>query len=87
MLLHYVNVDFLIPYFPVRSKELLDAVVNCYKNPSVRIVMMQNHGFFIIGKDLCDLFYSAEMVENTAKIAWLCKSLGKPLEFSYQELK
>lgn len=75
----------LIPYFPVGSDELRDIIVSCYKNPEVKVVMMENHGFFIIGKNLKEIFYNAELVENTAKIAWLCKSLGKPVGFDYKE--
>jgi L-ribulose-5-phosphate 4-epimerase len=76
----------IVPYFPVGSEELRDTIVNSYKKPDVKVVMMQNHGFFIVGKDLNDLFYRAEMVENTAKIALLCKILGKPVEFNYREV-
>ena len=43
---------------------------------------MENHGVFVVGKDLEDLLYNAEKVENTAHIAYLCKALGESRTFS-----
>jgi len=40
---------------------------------------MENHGTFIIGNDLLDLFYRAEVVESTAQVAYLCQALGTPV--------
>jgi L-fuculose-phosphate aldolase len=71
----------IIPYFPVGSQELVDSVVNAYKNPATKVVYMENHGVFVVGTDLFDLLYNAEKVENTARIAYYCVALGDPIPF------
>ena len=73
----------VIPYYPPGSKELLDAVMNCYHDPETQVVMMENHGVFLVGNDLHDLLYKAEVIENTARIAILCKNIGVPVKFEY----
>lgn len=75
----------IVPYHPPKSIELRDTIIACYKDPETTVVLMENHGFFIIGKDLNDLLYKAEVVENTAKIAYLCKTLGYPVPFIYKD--
>ena len=47
--------------------------------------MMENHGVFVIGKNLHDLLYKAEVVENAARISILTNSIGNPVEFIYEE--
>ena len=47
--------------------------------------MMENHGVFVIGEDLFDLLYKAEVVENTARIATLTQMIGNPVEFSHKD--
>ena len=71
----------IVPYHPVGSKELVEAVVACYKNPDTQVVLMENHGVFVLGKDLYSLLYSAEQVENTARIATLARDLGEAKKF------
>lgn len=73
----------VIPYYPPGSKELLDAVMNCYHDPETQVVMMENHGVFLVGNDLHDLLYKAEVIENTARIAILCQNIGTPVKFEY----
>lgn len=73
----------MVPYYRVGSPELIEAVVKAYRNPETRVVMMENHGVFVVGNDLYDLLYKAEVVENTARIAWLCKALGEPKGFEF----
>jgi L-ribulose-5-phosphate 4-epimerase len=73
----------IVPYYRVGSPELVQAVVEAYRNPGTSVVMMENHGAFVVGSDLYDLLYKAEVVENTARIAWLCNSLGEPKEFEF----
>ena len=46
---------------------------------------MENHGTFIVGKDLYDMLYKAEVVENTARIAYFCNNLGTPRSFEFEE--
>jgi len=73
----------IVPYYRVGSKELDEALADAYSNPETQVVMMENHGVFVAGKDLYDLLYKGEVVENTARIAWLCKALGEPVEFEF----
>jgi len=73
----------IVPYYRVGSPELIEAVVEAYRNPETSVVMMENHGAFVVGSDLYDLLYKAEVVENTARIAWLCKALGEPKQFEF----
>jgi len=75
----------IVPYNKVGSPELVKAVLDAYRNIQTRVVMMENHGIFIVGTDLYDLLYKAELVENTARIAYLCQALGTPVPFSQEE--
>lgn len=71
----------IVPYYAPGTKELFEAVVKCYENPETQVVMMENHGTFIVGTDLYDVLYKAEVVENTAGIAYLCRDIGTPKKF------
>jgi L-ribulose-5-phosphate 4-epimerase len=71
----------IVPYNRVGSDELVESIVKAYQNPGTQVVLMENHGTFIVGSDFYDLFYKADVVENTAKIACLCKTLGTPVQF------
>ncbi len=71
----------IVPYNQVGSNELVESIVQAYQNPETQVVLMENHGTFIVGTDLYDLFYKADVVENTAKIAYLCKAIGTPVPF------
>lgn len=76
----------IVPYFPVGTQELIEAVLDAYQNHDTQVVMMQNHGVFVIGSDLYDILYKGEVVENTARIAYVCETLGTPVEFEFPEL-
>jgi L-ribulose-5-phosphate 4-epimerase len=62
------------------SKKLLDTIVDAYV-PGTTVVLMENHGFFVTGKDLNDMLYKGEVVENAARVAYLTKALGTPVTF------
>ena len=70
----------LTPYAAPGSKKLLDTIVKAYE-PGTTVVLMENHGFFVIGNDLNDMLYKGEVVENTARVAYLTKALGTPVSF------
>jgi len=74
----------IVSYHPVGSEALTEAITELYSNPGTSVVLMENHGVFVVGKDLEDLLYKAETVENTARIAYLCKALGDPRDFVSQ---
>ena len=75
----------IVQYNKVGSPELVKAVLDAYRNIQTQVVMMENHGIFIVGTDLYDLLYKAELVENTARIAYLCQALGTPVPFTQEE--
>ncbi len=40
-------------------------------NPDARAILMKEHGILTLGKDLMEAFYLADLVEDTAKIAFI----------------
>jgi len=74
----------IVPYYKVGSTELNEGVINAYKNPGTQVVYMENHGTFIVGTDLDDLYYKADVIENTAKIAFISNSIGQPILPEFQ---
>ncbi|MGK9475221.1 class II aldolase/adducin family protein [Melioribacter sp. OK-6-Me] len=74
----------IVKYYPVGSNELIDEITNLYKDEVIKVVFMENHGVFVVGKDLDELLNNAELVENTARIAYLLKSIGTPKEFKFE---
>jgi L-fuculose-phosphate aldolase len=74
----------IVPYYKVGSTELNEGVINAYKNPGTNVVYMENHGTFLVGTDLEDLFYKADVIENTAKIAFISNSIGQPILPEFQ---
>ncbi len=74
----------IVKYYPVGSNELIDEITNLYKDEVIKVVFMENHGVFVVGKDLDELLNNAEFVENTARIAYLLKAIGTPKEFKFE---
>ncbi len=72
----------LIPYHPVGSKQLVASVASAYENPDTKVVMMENHGTFIVARDLWELLYRSETVEATAQTAFLARAIGNPKSFA-----
>ncbi len=58
------------------SEELCDLVrkgIDCY--PNSRTMLMKDHGILAIGADLKTAFYLADLVEDTANVAFLVHNL------------
>jgi len=54
------------------SRELRDLVsAGLSANPDARAILMKEHGILTLGKDLMEAFYLADLVEDTAKIAFI----------------
>jgi L-fuculose-phosphate aldolase len=54
------------------SCELRDLVsAGLSSNPEARAILMKEHGILTLGKDLMEAFYLADLVEDTAKIAFI----------------
>ena len=50
-------------------RELVCAGLEAY--PGVRAILMKEHGILTLGKDLKEAYYLADLVEDTAKIAFI----------------
>ncbi len=54
------------------SKELCDFVHGgISRYPNVKALLMKEHGILALGPDLMTAFYIADLVEDTAKIAFI----------------
>ncbi len=61
------------------SKELCDFVSNgITRYPGVKVLLMKEHGVLALGPDLKAAYYLADLVEATAKIAFIEENIGTP---------
>ncbi len=61
------------------SKELCDFVHGgISRYPNVRALLMKEHGILTLGPDLRTAFYLADLVEDTAKIAFIADNIKTP---------
>jgi len=61
------------------SKELCDFVQGgIKKHPHVRAMLMKEHGILTVGADLKMAFYLADLVEDTAKVAFIADNIKIP---------
>ncbi len=61
------------------SKELCDFVHGgISRYPSVKALLMKEHGILALGPDLRTAFYVADLVEDTAKIAYIAGNIRTP---------
>ncbi len=66
------SVDLL----PAGSTELADAVVQQFKDPDLRGVLMREHGTITVGPDLRTAYYRTEYLEDNAKVAFLAAQIS-----------
>lgn len=67
------------------SVELRSYVEQAFvQHPGIRAVLMRAHGIIAVGADLVSAYNVADLVEDTAKIAYLSASLGIPVEESVE---
>jgi ribulose-5-phosphate 4-epimerase/fuculose-1-phosphate aldolase len=60
------------------SQELCDFVHGCIKKyPVAKALLMKEHGILALGPDLKTAYYIADLVEDTAKIAFLTENIGR----------
>lgn len=65
-----------IACFNPGSPELRDCVVQGIENnPGVNSLLMREHGILTLGKDLKHAYYLADLVEDTAKIAYIAATI------------
>ena len=61
------------------SKELYDFVCEGIKrHPTVRAILMKEHGILALGADLKTAYYLADLVEDTAKVAFIADHIKIP---------
>ena len=65
----------LIPEYPEGSGELAQAVREAALDPEVVGLLLAGHGLMAIGPTLQQAQYTAELMEESARIAWLAGSL------------
>jgi L-ribulose-5-phosphate 4-epimerase len=61
----------VIPFAPQGSRELADQVTTAFHDPSVRVALLKDHGYIVVGTDPAAAGNLAELVEETAQIGWL----------------
>jgi L-ribulose-5-phosphate 4-epimerase len=66
------SVDLL----PAGSEELARAVVDQFRNPDLRGVLMREHGTITVGPDLRTAYYRTEYLEDDAKVALLAAQIA-----------
>lgn len=68
-----------VPYiecFLPGSPELRDCVIQGIKDtPEVNSLLMKEHGILTLGRDLRHAYYLADLVEDTAKIAYIAATI------------
>ena len=58
--------------FPPGSTDLRDIVAEGIKNnPGINSLLMKEHGILTLGKDLSQAYFLADLLEDTAKIAYI----------------
>jgi L-ribulose-5-phosphate 4-epimerase len=65
----------LLPQAEEGSEELAAALAAAFRTPAVRAVLLAGHGLVAVGTDLAEAQAAAELVEESARIAWLAAAL------------
>ena len=62
---------------PPGSIELASNVVEGFRDPNVKAVLIREHGVVAVGEGLQSAFHVASLVEDTAKVAFLSSLIKK----------
>lgn len=70
-----------VPALPPGSEELAQAVVKVLSVPPLRAVLMETHGFTLVGPNIIQASHYAGVLEDAAKVAYYMRQLlpGKAL--------
>jgi L-ribulose-5-phosphate 4-epimerase len=68
----------LIPVCPEGSPELARSVSEAAKNQDVCGILLADHGLMALGPTLTQAQYTAELMEESARIAWLAGLIQHP---------
>jgi ribulose-5-phosphate 4-epimerase/fuculose-1-phosphate aldolase len=63
----------LLPEYPEGSHELAQAVREAARDPEVSGLLLAGHGLLAMGPSLRQAQYTAELMEESARIAWLAR--------------
>jgi L-fuculose-phosphate aldolase len=65
-----------IPCYNPGSRELADCVTDALKEKSgIKALLMQDHGILALGPDMKAAYYTADLVEHTAQVAFFYKQI------------
>jgi len=67
----------LIGSAPPGSNELATKVIDGFKDPNVKAVLIKDHGLVAVGENLNSAYHVVSLVEDTAKIAFLSSLIRK----------
>ena len=73
----YLGEIGVVPFLPPGSKELAEAVAQAAKDKEV--LVLERHGAVALGRDLAQAFTRLLILEKTAQILYLAKTLKKDL--------
>lgn len=68
----------LVGYAPPGLPELTEMVLAAFARGGIRAVLLARHGVVTVGADLRQAFYLADLVEDTARVAFIAGLLGTP---------
>jgi ribulose-5-phosphate 4-epimerase/fuculose-1-phosphate aldolase len=66
----------VIEYVPPASAEPAERVAGALG--ADRAILLPNHGVYTVGESLTAAFTAAQIVEDSARVAWLAQALGTP---------
>ena len=67
----------LLPLLEEGSAELAKSITNHFKNSDVKAITLTNHGLVAVGSSIQEAENIAELIEETAKIAWISNLIDK----------
>lgn len=77
---HLSSIDYVIPC----TEELANAVVQAI-TPESTGLLLKNHGLVTLGTTLKQAYYRTEIIEDSARVYWMAKSLGTPRILTSEE--
>ena len=66
----------LVPVGPDGGNQTPQSVIDTFNDPTILAAILENHGSVGVGKNLLAAEHIVELVEETAHIAWIARSLG-----------
>ena len=74
----------VMDYLPPADATVADRVPQALG--SDRAILLPNHGVYAVGETIDAAFTAAQIVEDSARVAWLARSLGTPRELPQAEI-